>query len=315
LQPDNVLAFYENCRLCPRKCGVNRAEASKQGLGFCGETHQLRVAYIGPHLGEEPPISGKHGSGTVFLTGCSLKCSFCQNHQISRNALGTAMDLETLLQKVTRMIRVQQVHNVSFVTPDHFFPHVFALVRLLREKGLALPIVYNLSGYQSLNLLRRAERHVDIYLPDFKYADSALAARLSKCSNYPAVALRSITEMVRQKGYLDACSQETETAAQGVLVRHLILPGHLENSIDVLTSLFVEFGCELPVSLMSQYDPVMPQKERMLNRFLSRKEFESVYKYAVELGFKYLFVQFLDEEPSRPSPFLPDFEQPNPFEH
>lgn len=313
----DLLKPYENCCLCPRLCGINRVDdKSIRQTGFCGETSQLKVAYVGAHFGEEPPITGKKGSGTVFFTGCSLKCSFCQNHQISHEGVGEYPDLEQLLDRIEQMIRISHVHNINFVTPDHFFPHVFRLVSLLRKNGSDLPQIYNLSGYQSVQMLRIAENYADIYLPDFKYSDSSLAARLSKCRDYPEVALEAIEEMVRQKGFLDACAKGSGLARKGVLVRHLILPGNVENSINALTSLFVEFGKGMPLSLMSQYHPVIHQKDKRLNRFLSNEEFNRVYSHAMELGFENLFVQFPEKKPgAQPTQtlFLPDFMRDEPF--
>ena len=311
-----LFELYKNCILCPRQCGVNRHFAGRARSGFCRETDQLKVAHIGPHFGEEPSISGTRGSGTIFFSGCSLMCSYCQNHQISHEGMGKHMSLDQLIERVEEMIRVSHVHNINFVTPDHFFPHVFLLVSRLRIRGFDLPIVYNLSGYQSVDMLKIAENYVDVYLPDYKYADPSLAAQLSKCRDYPAVALDAIGEMVKQKGFLDACSMGPEMAGRGVLVRHLILPGHVENSIDALTSLFVEFGGGVPLSLMSQYYPVFQHKDKDLNRFIYHQEFDRVYSHATELGFENLFVQFPEKESlSRPTraPFLPDFRKTEPF--
>jgi putative pyruvate formate lyase activating enzyme len=314
----DLLRFYKNCRLCPRNCGVNRVDGGdKTRMSFCGETDQLRVAYVGPHFGEEPPITGKNGSGTVFLTGCSLRCSFCQNYQISHQCVGKNMSLEELLQDLRNMIQRNHVHNINFVTPDHFFPHVFSLVSLLRENGFDLPIIYNLSGYESVEILKTAEDYVDIYLPDFKYSDPSLAAKLSKCPDYPEVALEALAEMIRQKGFLDVCSTGGTFARKGVLVRHLILPGKVENSIAVLTTLFVEFGSGLPLSLMSQYYPFIAHKDQNLNRFVSEEEFDLVYSHARDLGFEHLLVQFPEKDLLRKpgiSPFLPDFTKAQPFE-
>jgi putative pyruvate formate lyase activating enzyme len=227
------------------------------------------------------------------------------------------MGLEELLQKLEHMIELNHVHNINFVTPDHFFPHTFRLASLLREDGFCLPMIFNTSGYQSVEMLECAEDYSDIYLPDFKYSDSSLAARLSRCSNYPQVALEAIAEMVRQKGFLDVCSTDGQLAKEGVLVRHLILPGNVENSIDSLTTLFVEFGRGLPLSLMSQYHPVLHHGDVDLNRLTSEQEFNMVYSHALELGFEHLFVQF-PESPSERLPstssFLPDFRREEPFE-
>src|SRR5512134_3081923 len=154
--------LFKQCLLCPRECGVDRQDDSeKPSSGFCRQDGRLRVAYVGPHFGEEPPLTGTHGSGTVFFTGCSLRCSYCQNFQISREGLGETIELTDLCAKVEDMIILKHVHNVNFVTPDHFFPHVFDLVALLRSKGYHLPTVFNLSGYQSVNLLKSAEKYAD----------------------------------------------------------------------------------------------------------------------------------------------------------
>ena len=314
----DLTQFYESCRLCPRQCKINRLENSESAeSGFCGETGQLRASYIGPHFGEEPPISGKNGSGTVFLSGCSLQCSFCQNYQISHQGLSSRMSQEELLEKLENMITQHHVHNINFVTPDHFSPHIFLLISLMRKKDLNLPIVFNTSGYQSMEMLKRAEEYVDIYLPDFKYSDSTLSNNLSNCKNYSSVALNAITEMVKQKGFLDAFGAEGEIAGKGVLVRHLILPDYVDNSINALTSLFAEFGKNLPLSLMSQYSPVRHHHDIALNRSLSKKEFDEVYAHALDLGFAHLFVQFPEKNSvNQPeaSPFLPDFRKAEPFE-
>lgn len=313
----DFLSLYEKCQLCPRGCSVNRLkEGESAHSGFCRESQQLRVAYVGPHFGEEPPISGQNGSGTIFFTGCSLQCSYCQNHQISRDGLGRPMETDALSGVVMEMMEKNRVHNVNLVTPDHFFPHAFQLVSLLRRSGFNLPVVYNLSGYQSLAMLEIAGEFADIYLPDFKYADPALSMRLSKCKDYPTLALEAIVEMVRQKGFLHVIDTGSKLAEKGVLVRHLILPGQIENSLNALTTLFLEFGGRLPLSLMSQYYPALPQQHGELNRSITREEFERVYSHAMDLGFEHLYVQFPDQNPpdrSHHSPFLPDFRQERPF--
>jgi putative pyruvate formate lyase activating enzyme len=243
----SLLSYYKACELCPRRCGVDRTAGK---VGLCGEGARLRIAAIEPHLGEEPPISGKNGSGTVFFSGCSLRCLFCQNYQISQGGLGREWTLQEVTDRLAALCQREEVHNVNFVTPDHFLPHTVAVVRSLRERGIRKPTVYNLSGYQRLESLRLIEPVGDIYLPDFKYAEVAQARNLSQCPDYARVALEALSEMARQKGFLDTFVDNNEDeigtapGREGVLVRHLILPGQVGNSLQVLSMLFVEFGDE-----------------------------------------------------------------------
>jgi putative pyruvate formate lyase activating enzyme len=274
------------------------------------------VAYIGPHFGEEPPISGYKGSGTVFFTGCTLKCSFCQNYQISKDGIGRTISSHELVDEIVHMIERFGVHNVNFVTPDHFFPHVFDAIFTLKNRGYNTPVVLNLSGYQSIEMIKVSDDYTDIYLPDFKYSDGNLAYTLSRCRDYPSTALDAISTMIKQKGFLDSFFNNAPIARKGVLVRHLILPGMIKNSIDALTMLRVEFGEDLPISLMSQYYPVKEQPQKELNRSVSRHEFEMVYEYAMELGFRYMFVQYPTECGCHPEGIkygVPDFTLDPPF--
>ena len=324
LEESLISHHYKACELCPRRCGVDR---TANQLGFCGEGSHLHIATIGAHLGEEPPISGKNGSGTVFFSGCSLRCLFCQNYQISQEGLGREWTLQEVVDRLAALHEHEGIHNVNFVTPDHFLPHTVTVIRRLREGGISIPTVYNLSGYQRVQSLRIIESIADIYLPDFKYGDPALAHRFSQTADYATVALEALDEMVRQKGFLDSFTRndgdETDTvggddlfptARKGVLVRHLILPGHVRNSLKVLSMLFVEFGQDLPISLMSQYMPVhLFPLDSPLNRQVTQDEFQEVFQHAQELGFKNLFVQFPGEVAGDTNPFLPDFSAANPF--
>ena len=311
----DYLSPFKMCELCPRGCKIDRTLPGAEKKAFCGQGSRLRVAHIGPHHGEEPPISGSRGSGTIFFSGCSLRCIFCQNHQISMEGVGDIITPEDLYNETTRMIDTYNVHNINFVTPDHFSPYTFKLVERLRENGYSIPVLYNTSGYQSVEMLKIAESYADIYLPDYKYSDSEIARKFSRCSDYPQKALDAIVEMVRQKGFLDSYEKGTEIATKGVLVRHLILPGKIENSKNVINSLFLEFGAGIPVSLMSQYHPVIKNEDTDLNRFLTLEEFNEVYSYALELGFQNMFVQFPSgyDWGEEKSEFLPDFNQESPF--
>ncbi len=316
-QEPDFADLYKSCELCPRACGVDRTlNRDGERKGFCGETDQVRVAHIGPHFGEEPPFTGSRGSGTVFFSGCSLKCKFCQNHQISLGGMGETLDFHRLVDKIRQMILKNGVHNLNFVTPDHFIPHTVGMVFLLKKEHPGLPILYNFSGYQSVKVLKSLEGVADIYLPDFKYSDSALAKKLSGCADYPGKAIDAISEMVRQKGLLDCLVSEDALATKGVLVRHLILPGAIENSINALTTLFIEFGPDLPISLMSQYHPVVHHEDPEMNRTITDQEFRKVHDHAKQLGFKHMFVQFPEiyQDRSRDRPvFLPDFKNRQPF--
>ncbi len=283
----------------------------------------MRIASIDDHMGEEPAISGENGSGTVFFSGCSLRCLFCQNYQISREGLGREWTLGEVADRLVDLHEREGIHNVNFVTADHFLLHTVAVVRILRERGICIPTVYNLSGYQRLESLKLIEPVADIYLPDFKYGDAALARSLSGCADYATVALDAICEMVRQKGFLDTFSENdgdeagtvsVPTARKGVLVRHLILPGQVQSSLEVLSMLYVECGRELPISLMSQYAPVHKfPVGSPLNRRVRRDEFQEVFRHAQELGFTNLFVQYLEEITEEGQPFLPNFREIKPF--
>lgn len=308
---------YRQCQLCPRRCQIDR---TKNQTGFCGESAQLRVALIEPHFGEEPPISGTFGSGTVFFSGCSLKCCYCQNYRISTNGHGEIVSVESVVKRIEQLYHTRKIHNVNFVTPDHFFPHCIEIVEMLRSRKIEIPTVFNLSGYQNIEQIQALDSYGDIYLVDYKYADSQIAQNLSQAADYPVVALNAIGEMVKQKGFLNSFVDEISTfpiASKGVLVRHLIIPGQIQNSIDALTSLFLEFGANLPLSLMSQYTPVTQfSRFKYLDRQITPREFEMVYNHLQELGFNNLFVQYPPAEitHSASKPFLPDFTQERPFE-
>lgn len=312
---------YKRCTLCPRECKVNR---TNQQIGYCGENDQLRISSIGAHFGEEPPISGKKGSGTVFFSGCSLKCLYCQNYQISLEGLGKFYSCEQVADELEQLVRHEKIHNVNFVTTDHFLPHAIRIVELLRERNISLPILYNTSGYQKVESVKALENYADIYLPDFKYADQKLAKALSKAEDYPERALTALIEMVRQKGFLDSFLEKKAIAAKGVMVRHLILPDQVQNSKDVLTMLFLEFGKSIPISLMSQYYPPagLSGNDELgrydyLKRRVTLMEFDEVYEHALKLGLENMFVQFPQNFKSKQdkTDFVPDFNKDKPFVH
>ena len=299
---------YGECHLCPRHCGVDRLSGE---TGVCGETAVCRIASACVHRGEEPPVSGRRGSGTIFFTGCSCRCFFCQNEQISRQGLGRDVSPDALLTEAGRLIE-QGVHNLNFVTPDHFLPHVTQLCARLRAAGHDLPFVYNTSGYVLADQVDGIAADVQIFLPDFKFADGALARRCMGDGAYPERALEGLRRMVAARGFLEPWDPSGRTVArEGVLVRHLVLPGEVENSLAVLRLLREEFGRMLPLSLMSQYRPMAEcQRRRDLDRRLAGEEYRRVVDLAVELDFRSVFIQphFGD------GGFLPDFRRDQPFD-
>ncbi len=291
----------ENCKICPRSCGVDRSGAA----GFCGSGETIQIARAALHLWEEPPISGKNGSGAVFFTGCSLGCVYCQNREISasqRENRGKLLSPEELSGVFFELVR-QGAHNINLVTPTHFAP----LVRqALLVKKLPVPVVYNTSGYETVETLRAFEGLVDIYLPDFKYAQPELAAALSHAPDYPETALLAIREMARQAGVPEY--GEDGLMKRGVLIRHLILPGHTGNSLAALDLIAREFP-GIPVSLMAQYTPPdpFPEGERFpeLTRGITRRELQKVQDRLFDLNLD----GFVQDRSASGVRYLPDFHQ------
>ena len=299
---------YKNCTLCPRDCKVDRTKGS---LGFCVESATCRVSFIGPHFGEEPSFTGSRGSGTIFFSGCSSQCFFCQNFQISIQHDGRAITRAELLSE-TRALLLKDVHNLNFVTPDHFWPHIQSLCHALREEGIEIPKLFNCSGYQRPERVEEYVQEMDVFLPDFKFAEPELAKMCMGDARYPEIALTALREMVKLKGFLDPWETTgAQTAHQGVLVRHLVLPGHVENSLKVLRLLREEFGPGIPLSIMSQFRPVPGCFQRKkLERVLSPKEYDQVLDLVKKLGFEKVYTQELGEDTA----FLPDFKDPeDPF--
>jgi putative pyruvate formate lyase activating enzyme len=299
---------YQHCTLCPRDCKVDR---TKEPLGFCGESAACRVSFIGPHFGEEPSFTGSKGSGTIFFSGCSSQCFFCQNYQISIQHDGRAITPTELLSEV-RALLLKSVHNLNFVTPDHFWPHIQSLCHALREEGIQVPKLFNSSGYQKPERVEEYAQEMDIFLPDFKFAEPELARMCMGDARYPEIALKALREMVKRKGFLEPWDTTgRQTAVQGVLVRHLVLPGHVENSLKVLSLLHKEFGPGLPLSIMSQFRPVSGCFQRKkLQRTLSSEEYGQVLDLVEKLGFEKVYTQDLKDEAA----FLPDFKDPvDPF--
>jgi putative pyruvate formate lyase activating enzyme len=237
------------CDLCPHDCGVNRI---KNERGFCGAALKPKIASSNVHTGEEPPISGSRGSGTVFLSGCSLKCVFCQNYPISQFGNGEEITTRELAARMLKLQK-QRVHNINFVTPTHFLPQILAALWLAIPEGFTLPIVWNSSGYEKVDVLQLLEGVVSIYLPDMKYSDDVQASGISSAPGYCRINRAAVTEMLRQVGHLQM--DENGIAIQGLIIRHLVLPEGRAGSSETLKWIAENLGRETHIALMSQYFP------------------------------------------------------------
>ena len=304
---EDLFRQYDECRLCPRQCGARRSAGQ---TGFCGETDRLRIAAILPHFGEEPSLAGEKGSGTVFFSGCSCGCFFCQNHQISQERVGREYSQEQFLDAL-RDLLAKGVHNLNFVTPDHWWPAIADACQTLRGEGVEVPFLWNCSGYALAGRIAEIARVVDVFLPDFKFADGRLAQRCMGDSRYPELALAAIESMVENRGFLRPWDTSGQvTASCGTMVRHLVLPGQVENSIAVLDTLNRRFGPSLPLSLMSQFMPMPACHERgFLTEKLALDDYRRVCDYAVSLGFYRVYTQLGTGDDG----FAPDFTKDNPF--
>ena len=290
---------YRNCHLCPRQCGANRTT----GIGFCKESDILRIARASLHMWEEPPISGKNGSGTVFFSGCNLGCIFCQNHEIAHEHKGKEITPQKLAETFLTL-QEMGASNINLVTAVHFVPHVIQALDIAKSKGLSIPVVYNSSAYESLETLRLLKGYIDVYLPDFKYLSPLLAERFSKAKNYPEVAKQALSEMVSQTG--DCVFDKNGMLRKGVIVRHLVLPGHTDDSMAVLEYLHQAYGDHIYISIMNQYTPMKKfEAYPELSRKLTSYEYGKVIKFAQKIGIKNGFLQ--SGETAKES-FIPSFD-------
>lgn len=286
------------CELCPRRCGADRSV----GRGVCGADDTLRVARAALHMWEEPCITGARGSGTVFFSGCPLRCVYCQNYEISRGIAGRAITVRRLAD-IFLELQSQGAHNINLVTPTHYVPQILAALELARAGGLSLPVVYNSGGYELPETLRSLRGFVDIYMPDFKYASPALAQAYSGAPDYPDVAKAALAEMVAQCG---TARFDGDVMTRGVLVRHLVLPGCTRDSKAILKYLRETYGDSIYISIMRQFTPTPACRDYPeLNRRLSRREYDAVVDYALSLGIENGFTQ---EGAAAKESFIPPFD-------
>lgn len=311
------------CNLCPRECHVDRKSGQ---TGFCLEDDGIYVARAALHMWEEPCISGSNGSGTVFFCGCNLRCVYCQNYEIAAGKRGKQISTGRLAE-IFISLQEKGAANINLVTPDHYADKVAAAVLMARKNGLTVPIVYNCSGYTKSEVIRNLSGIVDVFLTDFKYMDSELAAKFSSAPDYPTVAQRALAEMVDitqnviSKNYIDESGENKVNIThnmifdrqgmmqKGVIVRHLLLPGHKQNAKDVIRYVYETYGDSVYISLMNQYTPCAGIKLRTdqqeLYRKVTKREYEAVVDYAIALGVRNAFIQ---EGDTAKESFVPEFD-------
>ncbi len=293
------MEFHSKCTLCPRDCDVDRTI----GLGVCQVGNIVKLARAALHYWEEPCISGENGSGAVFFSGCPLHCVFCQNEEISHGKVGKEITIERL-SEIYLELQEKGANNINLVTGTHYIPAIVKSVTRAKAMGLTIPIIYNTSGYEKVESLKLLEGIVDVYLPDFKYMDEELAGRYSRALDYPSVVKAAIKEMVRQAGA--PAFDDKGFIKSGVIVRQLLLPGHVKDAKAILDYLYGTYGDDIYISLMSQYTPMphIADKYPELNRRVTKREYDTYLGYALDLGVTNAFIQ--DRKVAKES-FIPDF--------
>ena len=288
----------DNCKICPRNCGVNR---NKGNIGFCSAGNKIKMARYSLHYWEEPCISGENGSGTIFFSHCNLKCIYCQNYDISTKNSGKEINIERFTEICLELQRMGAL-NINLVTPTHFIPLIKEGLIKAKEKGLSIPIVYNSSGYENVESLKLLDGLIDIYLPDLKYYDDNLAINFSNAKNYFNTAILAIDEMYRQVGYPIF---DKGIMKKGLIVRHLLLPGHSDDSKIIVKYLYDKYKDNIFISLMNQYTPVRKiDNYKELNDIVSDNEYNDLINYACDLGITNAFIQ---EGETQKESFIPDF--------
>ena len=288
----------ESCTLCPRNCKVNRYKS----VGVCGASDKIKVAHYGLHMWEEPIISGESGSGTIFFSYCNLKCIFCQNYKISTGGYGKEIT-EKRLQELCLELQEKGANNINLVTPTHYVHQIVKCIQKIKYKALKIPIVYNTSSYENVSTIKMLDGIIDIYLADLKYYDDNLACNYSHCKDYFHYASLAIYEMVNQVGSFVI---ENNLMKRGVIVRILILPGHVEDAKKLVHYLYTTYQDTIIISLMNQYTPLKKfDKYPNLERKVNDQEYQEVIDYALNLGVKYAFIQ---EGETQSESFIPNFD-------
>ena len=286
------------CNLCPRNCNVDRENGE---FGYCGASNELVIARYSLHMWEEPVISGESGSGTIFFSYCNMRCCYCQNYEISEFHKGRIVSVEEF-SDICLELQEKGANNINLVTPTHFVDKIIKGLKLARRKGLVIPVVYNSSGYENVETINVLDGLVDIYLPDLKYYDDSYAFKYSKARDYFEYASSAILEMVRQVGSVEI--DDNGMMKKGVVVRHLLLPGMLEDSKRIIKYLYDTFGDKIIISIMNQYTPVRELEYDELNNRVSDCEYDELINYAYDLGVRNAFIQ---EGETQKASFIPDF--------
>ena len=288
-----MLEELDKCTICPHECKINRNEGK---IGRCKSTNKIKIALYSTHNFEEPCISGKRGSGTVFFSNCNLNCIFCQNYEISQQTRGKEIEIEDLA-KIFLEQQKKNLENINLVTPTSYVSQIIEAIKIARKEGFNLPIVYNTNGYEKVETIKKLDGYVDIYLPDLKYAEDDLAKKYSKIDNYFEIATKAILEMQKQVGKVKL--NEEGVMQKGIIVRHLVLPSHIENSKKVLKWIKENIYKENYVSIMAQYFPCYKAKEEKeykdINRKLTKEEWKKIENYVEKLDFENGFIQELGE--------------------
>ncbi|WP_235043758.1 radical SAM protein [Peptoniphilus mikwangii] len=287
---------YENCKICPRNCGVNRYNKT----GFCKMPANLYVSHTSLHMWEEPPITGKNGSGTIFFTGCNLRCVYCQNYKIAIENFGKCID-ESELADIFLKLQNKGAHNINLVTPSHYILNIADAIDIAEMRGLNIPIVYNTSSYEKVESLKLLSGKIDIYLADLKYFDKKLSEKYSKAADYFEIASNAIEQMFNQVGRFE---YDGELLKRGLVIRHLLLPEHIEDSKKVVKYLYDKYSDDIIFSIMSQYTPVRKLKYDNLNKRVDEREYNELVDFCIELGIENAFIQ--DGESATES-FIPNF--------
>ncbi len=284
-----MMKILEKCTICPHNCGINR---QKEQVGRCKSKDTVKIALYSTHNFEEPCISGKNGSGTVFFSNCNLNCVFCQNYEISQKGKGKEITIEELAEIFIKQ-QENNVEHINLVTPTSYVPQIIEAIKIAKNNGLKIPIVYNTNGYEKVETIKMLEGYIDIYLPDLKYSDNLLAKRLSKVDNYFEIATNAIKEMYRQVG--KPIFNDNGIMQKGMIIRHLVLPNHILNSRRVLKWINDNMN-EVYVSIMAQYFPTFKAKEiDDINRKLTKEEYQEIEKYLYRLNLENGYIQELGE--------------------